>query len=223
MSSTYEEEKQKEINNLDELKKIIAQKLSIREKTEDELQKEIPNASYDLLSKALKNLLFLKLIKKQGYPVKYSLSEDLLNKLSKRKDLAANDKNLIRVSVLIESKSDNKTTLREGMEQIVKKLKEDKRFIIYDIDLAEIVVHDDLFSTFISAEVSCESLAEVFRLIYFYGVTSVDVIKPDKLLVPMSDLQESLLTIVDITHGYAEIIYGLNKKISSLENILSKK
>jgi DNA-binding HxlR family transcriptional regulator len=223
MSSTYEEQKQKEINNIDDLKKVIAQRLSLGEKTEDELQKEIPNASYDLLSKALKSLLFLKLIKKQGFPVKYSLSEELLKKLNARKDIAANDKNQIRVSILIESKSDNKKSLREGMEQIVVKLKEDKRYVVYDLEVADIVVHDDLFSTYISGEISCASLSEVFRLIYFYGVTSIDVIKPEKLQVPISDLQEALITMVDITHGYADIIFGLKKKINSLESILSKK
>lgn len=221
--STYEEEKQKEINNLDELKKIIAQKLSKGDKTEDELQKEIPNASYDLLSKAIKDLLFLKLVKKEGFPVKYSLSEELLKKLSQRKELAANDKNSIRVNILIESKADNKKALREGMEQIITKLKDDKKYVIYDISIAEIVVHDDLFSTYISGDLSCASLSEVFRLIYYYGVTSIDVIKPEKLIVPISDLQESLLTIVDMTHGYADMIFNLKKKIESLENILSKR
>jgi len=223
MSQTYEEEKQKEINNIDELKKVIAQRLSKGEKTEEELQKEIPNASYDLLSKALKNLLFLKLIKKEGFPVKYALSEELLKKLNARKEISANDKNLIRVSILIESKSDNKKSLREGMDQIVNKLKEDKRYVIYDIDVAEIVVDDDLFSTYVSGEVSCPSLSEVFRLIYFYGVTSIDVIKPEKLMVPISDLQESLITMVDITHGYADMIFNLKKRISSLEKITGQK
>jgi DNA-binding HxlR family transcriptional regulator len=221
--TTYEEEKQKEINNIDELKKVIAQRLSKGKKTEDDLQKEIPNASYELLSKALKDLLFLKLIKKEGFPVEYSLSEELLKKLNQRKELAANDKNNIRVSILIESKADNKKALREGMEKIINKLKEDKSFVIYDMDLAEIVVHDDLFSTYISGDVSCASLSEVFRLVYYYGVTSIDVIKPEKLVVPLSDLQESLLTIVDMTHGYAEMIFNLNKKVESLENILTKR
>lgn len=223
MTNTYEEDKQKEINNLDDLKKVIAQRLSKGDKTEDDLQKEIPNATYDLLSKALKELLFLKLIKKEGYPVKYALSEDLVKKLNTRKELAANDKNNIRVSILIESKADNKKGLREGMDQILTKLKADEKYVIYDLDIAEIVVHDDLFSTYISGEVSCASLSEVFRLVYYYGVTSIDVIRPEKLTVSMSDLQESLITIVDMTHGYADMIFNLNKKVASLESILSRK
>ncbi len=223
MTNTYEEDKQKEINNIDDLKKVIAQRLSKGDKTEDDLQKEIPNATYDLLSKALKELLFLKLIKKEGYPVKYALSEDLVKKLNTRKELAANDKNNIRVSILIESKADNKKGLREGMDQILTKLKADEKYVIYDLDIAEIVVHDDLFSTYISGEVSCASLSEVFRLVYYYGVTSIDVIRPEKLTVSMSDLQESLITIVDMTHGYADMIFNLNKKVASLESILSRK
>ena len=223
MSQTYEEEKQKEINNLEELKKIIAQKLATGAKTEDELQKEIPNASYDLLSKTLKNLLFLKLVKKEGFPVKYYLSEEILKKVAEKKEISAHDKNLIRLSILIESKASDKKALREAMEQISNKLKEDKKYVVYNIDLAEIVVDDDLFSTYISAEVSCASLSEVFRLIYFYGVTSIDVLKPDKLNVHISDLQQALVTLVDITHGYTEIIYDLKKRNSNLEKIIGRK
>jgi hypothetical protein len=104
------------------------------------------------------------------------------------------------------------------MEKILSSLKEDNAYFVYDSSLAEIVVHDDLFSTYISAEVSCADLFNLFRLIYYYGVTSIDVLRPDKLNVPISDLQNSLQTIVDMVHGYAGMIYDLKKK----NDLLSK-
>jgi len=105
------------------------------------------------------------------------------------------------------------------MEKILKSLKEDSAYFVYDSTLADIVVHDDLFSTYISAEVSCADLFHLFRLIYYYGVTAIDVIKPEKLNVGISDLQNSLQTIVDMVHGYAGMIYDLKKK----NEMLSKK
>jgi DNA-binding HxlR family transcriptional regulator len=215
---SYKEEEIKKQHSLLELRNLIAKSLSKGAKTDEELKKEIPGASYEELLSVIKNMLNLKLIKKEGYPVKYFLSDEILKTLEKRKELSEKDTHPIRVAIMIESKSDSKTALREAMEKIEDSLKKDNNYFVYDSSLAEIVVHDDLFSTYLSAEVSCADLFNLFRLIYFYGVTSIDVLKPEKLHVPVSDLQNSLQTIVDMVHGYADIIYNLKKK----NEILSK-
>ncbi len=215
---SFKEQEIKKQHDLLELRNLIAKSLSKGEKTDEELKKEIPSASYEDILAVLKNMLSLKLIKKEGYPVKYSLSEEILKTLEKRKEMSENDKNIIRVSIIIESKSDDKTALREAMEKILSSLKKDETYFVYDSSLADIVVHDNLFSTFISSEVSCPDLFSLIRLIYFYGVTSIDIIKPEKLTIPISDLQNSLQTMVDMVHGYADIIYDLKKK----NDVLSK-
>lgn len=120
---------------------------------------------------------------------------------------------------MIETKSNDKSELRKGMEQIMDSLKIDDQYLIYDISLADIVVHDDLFSTYISANLSCNSITSLFRLIYFYGATSVEVIKPDKFTVTISDLQQAAFTITDMTHGYAQMIFKLRKENSELAKL----
>jgi hypothetical protein len=216
---SFKEQEIKKENDLKNLRDLIAKSLHKSPKTDDDLKKEFSNASYEEILTVLKNMLSLKLIKKEGFPVKYHLSDEIKKTLERRKELSENDKNLIRVSIIIESKSDDKTVLREAMEKILKSLKEDSAYFVYDSTLADIVVHDDLFSTYISAEVSCADLFNLFRLIYYYGVTAIDVLKPEKLNVGISDLQNSLQTIVDMVHGYAGMIYDLKKK----NEILSKK
>ncbi len=218
-STSFREEEIKKQYNLKELREVIAKSLSKGPKTDNDLRKEIPEAKYEEILNVLKNMLSLKLIKKDGFPVKYSLSEGILKTLEKRKELSDTDKHIIRANLIIESKSNDKGLLRTAMEKILDSLKKDENYFIYESSLADIVVHDDLFSTYISAEVSCSDLFNLFRLVYFYGVTSIDIIKPDKLNVPVSDLQSSLTTIVDMIHGYADMIYELKNK----NDVLSKK
>lgn len=215
---SFKEEEIKKNYDLKELRNIIAKSLAKGDKTDQDLKKEIPNAKYEEILEVLKTMLSLKLIKKDGFPVKYSLSEEIKDTLEKRKSLSENDTNPLRVAIIIESKSNDKTSLREAMEKILTSLKNDDNYFIYDASLADIVVHDDLFSTYISAEVSCRDLFNLFRLIYYYGVTSIDVLRPEKLNVSLSDLQNSLSTIIDMVHGYTDMIYDLKRK----NDVLSK-
>jgi hypothetical protein len=215
----YEALQLKEKLEIQELQNLIGKHLADSSKTEDDLIRLIPNARYEQIVQALKNMLFLKLITKEGFPVKYSLSSEVKDKLTERKRLSENDKNTIKVAVIIESKSNDKLSLRKGMEQILESLKNDNEYLIYDSNLAEIVVHDDLFSTYISATLSCNEINSLFKLIYFYGATSVEVLKPDKLNVTISDLQNTIMIITDMTHGYAQMIHTLKKENEALSRL----
>ncbi len=215
----YEALQLKEKLEIQELQNLIGKHLADSSKTEDDLIRLIPNARYEQIVQALKNMLFLKLITKEGFPVKYSLSSEVRDKLTERKRLSENDKNTIKVAVIIESKSNDKLSLRKGMEQILESLKNDNEYFVYDSDLAEIVVHDDLFSTYISATLSCNEINSLFKLIYFYGATSVEVLKPDKLNVTISDLQNTIMIITDMTHGYAQMIHTLKKENEALSRL----
>lgn len=199
-----------------DLRKEIAKSIYKSPKTDEELKKEFKDASYEDLTATLKNMLVLKLIKREGFPAKYSISKEIAEKLDSRKSISESDKNLIKVSIMIESKGDNKATLEDAMNKIEERLKSDEKFLVYESKIAEIVVHDGLFSTYIEAEVSCKDLQSLFRLVYYYGVTSIDVIKPEKLNIPISDLQESLFTIVDMTHGYADMIFKLKQELNHI-------
>ncbi len=215
----YESQKLKEKVAQAELQTIIGKALKSGPKTEDELLQAIPDVKYDQLISALKSMLFLKLITKDGYPVKYSLSKEILDGLSSKKKLSEIDKNILKVAILIESKSNDKGDLRQSMEKIADALKNDKEYLIYSLDIADIVLHDELFSTFISAELSCQSLNSLFRLIYFYGATSVEILKPDKFTVGIADLQQTAQIITDMTHGYATMIYQLRQENSQLSRL----
>ncbi len=216
---SYKDEELKKSISVLELRNEIAKQLSTGSKTDDELKKLIPGATYEDIVLALKNMLTLKLVNKDGYPVKYTLSKEIIDKLKSRKEISGSDLNPIRVSIIIESMASDKGALREGMEKIEKLLREDKSYFVYDITLAEIIIQEQtgLFSTYIEGEVSCPDFKSLLRLVYYYGVTAIDVLKPDKLNIPISDLQEALFTIVDMTHGYAEMIYKLKQELGHIK------
>ena len=216
--SFKDEELKKNLSIID-LRNLIAKNLSTGDKTEEDLKKLIPGATYEELVLALRNMLTLKLIKKEGFPIKYSLSLDIKEKLAKRKEISNTDQNPIKVSIIIESMASDKGALREAMEEILERLKKDSNYKVYEASLAEVVVQEatSLFSTYIEAEVSCLDFQSLLKLIYYYGVTSIDVNKPEKLTIPISDLQEGLFAIVDMTHGYADMIYKLKQEMGHLK------
>lgn len=146
MEETYKEQEYKRLKALVELRQEIAKKIYAAESlTEEEIKKQIPNASYEEISNALRNMLVLKLIKKEGFPVKYFLAEEIKEKLSVRSNTQNADNNKIRVSVIIESKSNDKERLEIAMSTILKNLKENPQLVVYESNLAEVVVHDDSF------------------------------------------------------------------------------
>ena len=113
----------------------------------------------------------------------------------------------------------DKGALRNAMETILEKLRADPDYKVYESSLAEIAIQEttNLFSTYIEGELSCLDFQSLLKLIYYYGVTSIDVTKPDKLSIPISDFQEGLFTIVDMTHGYAEMIFKLKQEMGHLK------
>jgi len=215
----YESSQLKEQREIMELQGLVGKQLATGPKTEEELMQAIPGAKYEEIVKVLKSMLFLKLITKDGYPVRYSLSSFVQQGIQDKKNILENDKNLIRVAILIESKANDKSELRKAMDTIADSLKKDENYYIYSLDIAEIILHDDLFSTYISAEVSCPSIFSLFRLIYFYGATSVEILKPDKYIISISDLQQTSHIITEMTHGYAQMIYQLKQENAELSKL----
>ncbi|MFH0905954.1 MAG: hypothetical protein V1824_01290 [archaeon] len=210
----------KEARDIMQLRGEIAKLIHREPKSEEELIKEL-KVDYNILIKTLKNMIFLKLIKKNGFPAKYSISDEIAKKLMERKEIFSNDKNAIRLNFLIESKSDNKAYLEKLNNTIVESLKKDERYTVYNITIAETTIVEGLFSTYISAEVSCANLVAILSLIYYYGITSIDIIKPDNLKLQISDLQSFFLAIIETTQNYSEAIFKLTSQVNELNSLLA--
>ncbi|HLC37013.1 MAG TPA: hypothetical protein VJK05_05410 [archaeon] len=188
-----------------ELQKRIALLLLHEAKTAPELNKQL-NIPYSQLMDELKGMLKLQVVSKEGFPTYFKLNKDITEKVIERRKIASDDSNKLRLNVIIEAKSIDKDLLQKQLERIIKALEEDKDFKVYDISQAEPAKDGDKYSGYIEANLSLKDFRSVTKLIFYYGPTSLEIIKPEKLEIKADDLQDSLIDMIDIMHGYSDFI-----------------
>ncbi|MDD4251045.1 MAG: hypothetical protein PHX27_02530 [Candidatus ainarchaeum sp.] len=185
----------------DEQKKIALLLLN-EPKTEEELNKQL-NIPYDRLTSELKEMLKLGLIKKQGYPTRYQLKQDIIDKIQERKKIAEKDAFRIRIRAIIEFKAIEETLLKKHVKKIREAIEKEKDFTIYDIDEAEPIEDDDMYSSYIEVNLSVRNYSSLIRFLFYYGPTSIEVIKPSKIEFSQAEFQEGLVELSEIFQKYA--------------------
>ena len=186
----------------DEQKKIALLLLS-EPKTEEELHKQL-NLPYDKLSVELKEMLKLGLVLKEGYPTKYRLRQDIINELQKRKKIAEDDSFKIKIRAIIELKAVEENLLKKHLEKITEALQKETRFTIYGINQAEIVEEDEMYSSFLEVTLTVKDFPMLISFLFYYGPTTVEVMKPSKIELSSYEFQEGLVTLSEIFQKYAE-------------------
>jgi len=195
----------------DEQKKLALLLLS-EAKTEEELHKQL-NLPYDKLSTELKQMLKLGLVLKEGYPTKYRLRQDIIDELQKRKKISEADSFRIKISAIIELKAIEKTLLEKHVQKIIEAIKSEKNFTIYNIVPASAVEEDDMYSSFIEVTLTVKDFSTLILFLFYYGPTSIEVIKPDKLEITQQEFQDGLVQLSGIFQKYADfMLKHLNKE-----------
>ncbi|MBU1121015.1 MAG: hypothetical protein ABIE23_06450 [archaeon] len=197
--------------------KRIAVLLLHESKTIDELHNQL-NIPYDELMRELKPMLKLDLIyREQGFPPKYKLKREISDTVKRRKKMAEEDKNKIRLNAIIEVQAIEENLLKKQLKEIREALEKEEFFQVYDVMEAEIAEQDEHYSSYLEVSLSAKNLMALMRLMFLYGPTSVEVLKPEKFEVEMGELQEALMAMADVVHSYTEYIA---KKLSreELEN-----
>ncbi|MDD3083696.1 MAG: hypothetical protein PHP82_01605, partial [Candidatus ainarchaeum sp.] len=89
----------------------------------------------------------------------------------------------------------------------VKKIKEalekEKDFTIYDIEEAEPIEEDELFSSYLEINLSLKNFPTLIKFLFYYGPTSIEVIKPSKIEINQFEFQEGLIELSEIFQKYA--------------------
>jgi hypothetical protein len=186
----------------DEQKKIALLLLS-ESKTEEELHKQL-NLPYDKLSVELKEMLKLGLVLKEGYPTKYRLRQDIINELQKRKKIAEDDAFKIKIRAIIEMKAIEENLLKKHLSKITETLQKEKIFTIYGISQAEIVQDDDMYSSFLEVTLTTKDFSSLIKFLFYYGPTTIEVMKPTKLEFSQFEFQEGLVELSEIFQKYAD-------------------
>ena len=186
----------------DEQKKIALVLLN-EPKTEEELNKQL-NIPYDKLTKELKEMLNLKVIYKEGYPTKYKLKQDIVEKIEERKKIAEKDSFRIRFNAIIEFKAIEENLLKKHLKEISNAIRKEKALTIYELTEAEIVEDDEMQSSFIELNASVKDFTSLIRFLFYYGPSSIEIIKPTKIEFSNYEFQEGMMELADIFQKYAD-------------------
>jgi hypothetical protein len=66
-----------------------------------------------------------------------------------------------------------------------------------------------MYSSFIEVDLSVKNFSSAVRLLFYYGASSVEVLKPDKLTLSQYEFQEGLVELAMIFQNYSK--YFLSK------------
>ena len=103
--------------------------------------------------------------------------------------------------------------LEKHVQKIIDAIKSEKNFTIYNIVPAEIVEEEEMFSSFIEVTLTAKDFSTLILFLFYYGPTSIEVIKPDKLEITQSEFQDGLVQLSGIFQKYADfMLKHLNKE-----------
>ena len=103
------------------------------------------------------------------------------------------------------------------MTELEKKLKSDKNYMLYDVYRAEPVEEDGHYSAYLEINLSARDFTSMVKFMYFFGPTSVEVLKPKKVVLAMDDLQDALMEMAEMIQSYnMAMLKSMNK--DELEN-----
>lgn len=202
------------MSRFSEEQKRIAILLLHEPKTAEELNKQL-GIPYNKLMAELKSMLKLEVITREGYPTKYRLKENIAKEVQRRKKVAEDDTNELRLRAFVEMQAIESDLLKKQMGKLKEALGKEKNFTIYSVEEAGVVKDNEYYSSYLDITFSVRDFPSLVRFMFFYGPSSIEVIKPAKIEFSAQDLQDGLVDLADLIQKYT----GYITKIMSKEDI----
>lgn len=197
---------------LSDNQKAIAKSLAGSPKTAEEIASEL-KLSYLKTIEELKELLKKELIVKDGFPTKYSLAQQIVEKVQEHRKIEEKDLFKIRLNCVIEVRAIEEELLKKSINEIEDLLKKDKVFTIYNIRKAEPMQDGEYYSSFLEANLTARDFRAITHLMFYYAPVAIEVLKPEKIELNAGDLQEALVDMSELINAYADQITSLmNRK-----------
>jgi len=184
-----------------ETQRKIAVLLLHASKTADDISKQL-NLPLIEVNDALKGMLKLKVVRLEGYPPKYCLMENIVEAVKRRKELQEKDPFELRLKAIIEFKAVEENLIEKMVSEIEAKLRKEKNFTIYDIYRAKPIKEGTHYSAYLEVNFSVADFSTLIQFMYYYGPVSVEVIKPQKIVISMDDLQDALMDMAEMIQAY---------------------
>ncbi len=191
--------------------KKIAFTLLSSPKSVDDLNRVL-SIPFDELNESLRQMLKLKLVKVDGYPQKYSLADSVVEGVRRRKEIAEKDPFELRLKATIEIKALEEQFLEKQMAEVEANLRKQKVLTIYDIYHAPALKEGGYYSSYLEVNLSAKDFTAIVQFMYFFGPTSIEVIKPAKITLSMDDLQDALIEMSQMIQSYNHaMLKSMNK------------
>jgi hypothetical protein len=188
---------------ISEIQKKISKSLMVKAKTAEELAGGAKLSYFEVMEE-LKEMLKKELIVKEGFPTKYALKKEIVQKVEERKAIEEKDFFKIRLSCIIEVKALEEELLKKSLKEIGEMLRAEPVFTIYNIRTAEIIQDGEYYSSFLEANLTVKDFRSLVHLMYYYAPIAIEVLKPDKIELQARDLQEALIDMSELIHAYAQ-------------------
>lgn len=180
-------------------------------KTAEEVAKDL-EIQVTKSSEILKDMLSLELVEKEGYPTKYKLKKEIVDELKRRKEIEEKDSYKLRLSVVIEVQAIEKELLKNQLKKVEEILKTEKDFTLYNVKKAGISKSGEHYSSFLEVNLSIKNFQALVHLMFFYGPTSLEVLKPERIEFSLDDFQDGLVDMSSLVNAYVSYISGILKK-----------
>jgi len=193
-----------------DLERKIGLALYYGEKTPEELAEELKEDIRDVMD-ALKKLIKLKIVVKEGYPPKYRLADNIREAI-KPKDFEPVEG--INIYAVIEAQAIDEVLTKKALEKILRNLKKESGVHIISAEISKIEQDEEsgLYSGYIEAKLSFEAFEPLMHFMFFYGPSVVEVLGPEKIVLDMGDLHRGLLEAATMINGYVHYITRMMTK-----------
>ncbi len=199
------------MSRFSEEQKRIALLLLHEPKTAEELNKQL-SIPYHKLMDELKGMLKMDVIEKEGYPTKYRLKENIAKEVQRRKEVAEEDMNKLRLKAFIEMQAIELDLLKKQLGKVKEALQSEKAFTIYALEEAEPIKEGEYYSAYLDVNFSVKDFSSLIKFMFFYGPSAIEVIKPNRIEISAQDLQDGLVDLADIIQKYTQYITKIMNK-----------
>jgi len=177
------------------------------EKTPEELAEELKEDIRDVLD-ALKKLIKLRIVVKEGYPPKYRLADNIREAI-KPEDFEPVEG--IRIYAVIEAQAVDEALVKKALEKIIRQLKKEPGVHVVSAEISKIEQDREsgMYSGYVEVKLSFEAFEPLMHFMFHYGPSVVEVLGPEKIVIDVADLHRALLEAATMINGYVHYITRL--------------
>ncbi len=158
------------------------------------------------VAEEIKGLMKLKLVSREGFPTKYKIDEKIWGQAKKRREVAEADKFRLRMNIIIEVQGILEELVEKQLKDIEKKLKEDEDFTVYSAEHAETAKEGEHFTGFIEVGLTVRDFRALMKLVFSFGPSSIEVLRPEKIDLTLDELQDGLHYASEMVQSYVAYI-----------------